>query len=235
MINLINFQALAYVLEWGIHMPEGDTHEGAVTPIEIDIMRSFGWTAIIYEDSLYERFFHLSSEASLVPFDVFRKHLFEMESKGYVSSLSLHGNRAYKRLFVENQIGAQIYPRVPLDEIRLALGSRKARLKRAAPRPLHITTEVIHESELVGRSILSELKRYLRMGNGVAAIRGSALVDHIDKICQALCQDENTCYEYLRRRAPGVIISVRGVIEAKGSDFLLLGLKLIESDMRRYA
>jgi hypothetical protein len=216
-------------------LPEGDTHEGAVTPIEIDIMRSFGWTAIIYEDSLYERFLHLSSEASLTPFDVFRKHLLEMETKGYVSSFSLHGNRAYKRLFVEEQIGAPLYPRVPLDEIRLALGSRKARQKRAAPRQLHITTEVIHESELVGRSILFELKRYLAMEHGVDAVRRSVLVEHIDKICQALCQDENTCYEYLRRKAPGVITSVRGVIDTKGPNFLLLGLKLIESDMRRSA
>jgi hypothetical protein len=92
-------------------------------------MRSFGWTVVELESNLYERYLRISADRSLDTLDMFRAALGEMEAKGYVSRENLHGERAFRRLLVEDDLAQHILPSAPLDEMRLVIGSLRAKLK----------------------------------------------------------------------------------------------------------
>ena len=110
-------------------MPDRERPIEKPSPIEIDIIRSFGWSIIETELRLYERYIRLSSFRSLTTIDGFKKHLADMVAKGYLTQEALHGQRAYRRLLLDGDLLEGITPKVPLDEMRLILGSREARRK----------------------------------------------------------------------------------------------------------
>ncbi|MHA1928041.1 MAG: hypothetical protein ACTSV2_05600 [Candidatus Thorarchaeota archaeon] len=110
-------------------MPESDAQKERPSTLELDIIRSFGWTLVDYEETLYQKFLLLSANSSLVSIDDFRLGLRSMEAKGYVSSMYLGDRKAYKKLLVQDDVPESITPQFPLDEIRLALGSIKAGAK----------------------------------------------------------------------------------------------------------
>ena len=110
-------------------MPDSGKLTERPSPVELDIIRSFGWSIVQTELTLYERYVKLSSFRSLTTIEGFKKHLTEMVAKGYLSQETLHGQRAYRRLLLDDDIQESISPLRPLDEMRLALGSREAKRK----------------------------------------------------------------------------------------------------------
>ena len=68
--------------------------------IELGIIRSFGWSIIEFEASLFQKFLQLSAPASIITEHDFKKHLKEMHSKGYVSPLEFQGKRAWRKLVI---------------------------------------------------------------------------------------------------------------------------------------
>lgn len=98
-------------------------------PIELDIIKSFGWAILVTEELLYERFLHISAKRSVMTTGEFRKHLRRMEAKGFVSEETLHGKRAYRLLVIPERIDRGARPQTPLDEMRLVAGSIAAHRK----------------------------------------------------------------------------------------------------------
>jgi hypothetical protein len=98
-------------------------------PVELDIIKSFGWAILVTEELLYERFLHISAKRSAMTQDQFRKHLRQMEAKGFVSEENLHGKRAFRLLVIPDRIDRNGRPQTPLDEMRLVAGSLAARMK----------------------------------------------------------------------------------------------------------
>ncbi len=98
-------------------------------PIELDIIKSFGWAILVTEELLYERFLHMSAKRSVMTIDEFRKHLRQMEAKGLVSEENLHGKRAYRLQVIPERIDRGARPQTPLDEMRLVAGSLAAAMK----------------------------------------------------------------------------------------------------------
>ncbi|MFW9801313.1 MAG: hypothetical protein ACFFFC_01580 [Candidatus Thorarchaeota archaeon] len=110
-------------------MPDTRKPTEKPNPIELDIIRSFGWSIIETELILFERYVKLSSFRSLTTIKGFKKYLNEMVAKGYLTQETLHGQRAYRRLLLEEDLHETISPKFPLDEMRLVLGAREAKKK----------------------------------------------------------------------------------------------------------
>jgi len=110
-------------------LPDKERLTEKPSPVELDIIRSFGWSIIATELALYERYVKLSSFRSLTTIDGFKKHLAEMVAKGFLTQEALHGQRAYRRVLIDGDSQEGITPKFPLDEMRLALGSREAKRK----------------------------------------------------------------------------------------------------------
>ncbi|MFX1441371.1 MAG: hypothetical protein ACFFFD_14080 [Promethearchaeota archaeon] len=110
-------------------MPDRGKLAEKPNPIELDIIRSFGWSIIETELILFERYIKLSSFRSLTTIKGFKKYLNEMVAKGFLTQETLHGQRAYRRILLEDDLHETISPKFPLDEMRLVLGSREAKKK----------------------------------------------------------------------------------------------------------
>ena len=169
-------------------MPKRGGKTDGPTPLELDIMRSFGWAVVETEEALYQRYLSLSATRSLMPDKVFKSLLRQMEAKGYVSTLKLHGKKAYRRLLVGKDVGKEIHPQVPLDEMRLALGSLKARPKFGKKIRSRVTSEVVEDSDIVGHEIQSALENWMLHDSG--RISKGAVHAHMANMMAALQESE---------------------------------------------
>jgi hypothetical protein len=217
---------------WGSTLPESGGETDGPTPVELDIMRSFGWAVVETEDALYQRYLHLSAARSLMLEDTFRSFLRKMEAKGYVSSLTLHGKRAYRRLLIGKEIGKELHPQVPLDEMRLALGSLKARPKFGKKIRSKVTSEVVDDSDIVGKEIQHALESWMLRDSG--KISKGAVHAHVANMMAALQESEEELFEYVRIELPWLLVEIGQILRTYGTDFLLLTLRLTENRVRKY-
>ena len=228
--HLLENYCLSYY--WGITLPESGGETEGPTPLELDIMRSFGWAVVETEDALYQRYLNLSASRSLMPDGVFKTHLREMEAKGFVSSLRLHGKKAYRRLLIGKDVGAEIHPKVPLDEMRLALGSLKTKPKFGKKLRSRMTSDVAEDSDLVGEEIQKAIENWMLRDSG--RISKGAMHAHIENMMDALAESEEELFEYVRIELPGLLTDLGQVLRIYGSDFLLLTLRVTEHKVRKY-
>lgn len=213
-------------------MPESGGETDGPTPLELDIMRSFGWAVVETEDTLYQRYLQMSAARSLLPRDTFNLFLRKMEAKGFVEPLKLHGKRAYRRLLVGKDIGKELHPQVPLDEMHLALGSLKAKPKFGKKIRTKVTSDVIEDSDVVGQEIQRALEKWMLRDSG--KIRKGAVHAHIANMMDALQESEEDLFEYIRIELPGLLAELGSIMRTYGSDFLLLTLRLTENKVRKY-
>ncbi len=213
-------------------MPESGGETDGPTPLELDIMRSFGWAVVETEDALYHRYLHLSAARSLMPEIIFRLQLRNMEAKGFVSPLSLHGKKAYRRLLIGKEIGRELHPQIPLDEMRLALGSLNAKTKAEKKVHTEVTTEVIEDSDLIGQEIQRALESWMLRDSG--KISKGAVHAHVANMMAALRKSEEELFEYVRIELPGLLAEIGQILRTYGPEFLLLTLRLTEQKVRKY-
>lgn len=236
-------------------MPEREARIGRPNQVELDVMRTFGWGVIALEETMFQRFLQLSARRSLMVREEFKFLLYDMESKGYLASTSLHGKRAFRRLLVNGDIGVSIHPKAPLDEMRLVLGSLKARQEeqKIVPRPLktkkkkvrsplapkkkkrrgpRVTSEVITESQMISEEIVDELEESILEDSGIK--RKAAVYRHIENMLKALGESDTALFNYVRKEIPTALDCIGYVLRTQGSDFLMLSLRLAEPQVRRY-
>jgi hypothetical protein len=155
-----------------------------------------------------------------------------MEAKGFVSPLKLHGKKAYRRLLVGKEVGAEIHPKVPLDEMRLALGSLKAKPRFGKKIRSRITPDVVEDSETVGKELQSAIEKWMLRDGG--KISKGAMHAHIENMMAALNESEEELFEYVRIELPGLLADLGQVLRIYGTDFLLLTLRVTEHRVRKY-
>ncbi|MBA7587609.1 hypothetical protein ES708_29640 [subsurface metagenome] len=156
-----------------------------------------------------------------------------MESKGYLSPVHLQGLRGYKKLLAERD-GRSLSPTAPLDEIRLALGSKKAKPRFHKRRtPAKVTRDLFLMSETIGKAIQTELESWMLRETG--RISKGLVHEHMKNMCKALEESEESLFEYIRTQTPGILIEVGQILKSRGPEFLLLSLRLTESNVRKYS
>ncbi|MFW9834130.1 MAG: hypothetical protein ACFFEK_09060 [Candidatus Thorarchaeota archaeon] len=213
-------------------MPERGGETASPTPLELDIMKSFGWAVVETEEALYQRYLQLSAARSLLPEETFHLFLRKMEAKGYVEPMKLHGKRAYRRLLVGKDIGKELHPQVPLDEMHLALGSLKAKPKFGKKIRTRVTSDVVEDSDIVGQEIQRALEKWMFRDSG--KVSKGAVHAHIANMMTALQESEEELFEYVRIELPGLLAEIGSILRTYGSDFLLLTLRLTEHKVRKY-
>lgn len=214
-------------------MPERGSREAVPNDLELDVIRSFGWSIVEIEETLYQRFLHLSAKHSLVTLDAFKSSLRDMEAKGFISPVHLHGLKGYKILIAEINMGRSTRPKVPLDEIRLVMGSKKAKHEIAKILPAKVDRELFGESETIGKAIQTALESWMLRETG--RISKGLVHEHMKNMCHALKDSEEALFEYIRTQTPGILIEVGQILRSRGPEFLLLCLRLTESNVRKYS
>lgn len=164
--------------------------------------------------------------------ETFRSLLRRMEAKGYVSSLDLHGSRAFKKLLAESLGREKTRPMAPLDEMRLALGSLKAKPRKAKRGPTKITSELVEKSEIIGQDIQGALERWMLRESG--RISKAAVHLHMANMRDALAESEEALFEYVRTELSGILAEVGSLLRSVGPHTLLLSLRLTEMRVRKY-
>jgi len=214
-------------------LPERGSKSEPPDEVELDILRSFGWSLVEVEETLYQRFLHLSAIRSLITRDTFSKLIRNMESKGFISPIHIHGLKAYQKLLVESDTMKSLQPKDPLDEIRLAIGSKNALPQIAKEKPIKITGALSKKSETIGKAIQTELESWMLRETG--RISKGLVHEHMKNMCQALSESEESLFEYVRTQTPGILIEIGQILRTSGSDFLLLSLRLAESSIKKYS
>ena len=148
--------------------------------------------------------------------------------------MHIQGLKGYKKLLAEKDVGKVLSPRVPLDEIRLALASKKAKPRYYKSKtPAVVTRDIFKMSETVGNAIQAELENWMLRETG--RISKGLVHEHMKNMCHALSESEEDLFEYIRTQTPGILIEVGQILRSKGPDFLLLCLRLSESNVRKYS
>ncbi|TFH00755.1 MAG: hypothetical protein E4H14_19300 [Candidatus Thorarchaeota archaeon] len=214
-------------------MSDRGSRTEAPNDVELDVIRSFGWSIMEAEETLYQRFLHLSVKRSLMSRDDFTTILRNMESKGFVSPIHLQGLKGYQKLVVESNAMASLRPKDPLDEIRLVIGSKKAIPRIAKETPIKINGDLLEKSETIGKAIQTELESWMLRETG--RISKGLVHEHMKNMCHALSESEESLFEYVRTQTPGILIEIGQILRLSGPDFLLLSLRVTESNVRKYS
>ena len=213
-------------------LSESGVRRARPTPAELDILRCFGWAAVQLESALFERYLRLSAARSLTTLDGFRKQLSDMEAKGYVAKVSLHGMRAFRLLLVDNDVVSAIRPQAPLDEIRLALGSVQARGKATPSDAPRVTRRLMDESEQLGSEIVQHLEQWIPVEQGASSPRRQIL-ELLEGMQLSLAASEEAFLDYVAWHTPGLLSYMKSALSLRGPDFLLLSLRLAQSGLKR--
>ncbi|MHA1772128.1 MAG: hypothetical protein ACTSYL_01495 [Candidatus Thorarchaeota archaeon] len=187
--------------------------------IERDILRSFGWSIVEFEETLYHKYLMMSAPHSLLSKEQFDKFLRDMHAKGYVAPLSLLGSKAWKKLVVEDAIEDTLRPR----KIRIA--SEKE--KRATP--VRSRGFVVSEAHIIASDILHTIENKLFPGQIRNPRIEERMKKHVSEMRRALTQSRNNFLEYLNKQAPTLKGPMELILSSKGENLLLVSLRLIES------
>ena len=200
--------------------------------IEIAVVRTFGWSVIEFEAVLFQKFLVMSAASSLMTEDMFRKHLRNMEAKGYISPVDFQGKRAWKRLVIESDIDEET---LTPEEVRACIEKAKASEKAIEKRKKPIGKKVVSESKALAKNIL----RYLEMGMPTRIkvkrrIGELTLIDHVEAMHHALADSKEDFLKYVRKNLPRVYEDIEELLNSSGEEVLLRSLRVIESGQRTY-
>jgi hypothetical protein len=203
----------------------GEMLHAAPNPIEINVIRAFGWSLIEYEMTLYQKFLSISVDGSLVTFEHFRNILRTMESKGYLQELTLQGKKAYRKMLVDTELEKQTRPSQPVDEMRLAIGGMKARVREK------VKAVTKQPQATAGQKILQALRDWLLEESGLVEIDIAILRECISEIRKAISKSNDFLIETLKCEYPGVRELVEEALKEYGPDALVQDLANVELTM----
>ena len=147
------------------------------------------------EETLFQRFQNLSASSSLVSREEFRSMLRDMEAKGFVSPIRIHGLKGYRKLIAEINMDRSMDPQNPLDEIRLVTGSMKAKPVTEKSLPTKVNKEIFELCESIGSEIQIVLEDWMFQETG--RISKGLVHEHMKNMCDALRESEEDLFEYV--------------------------------------
>ena len=211
-------------------MPIRIDNEGFEKEIEAAIVSSFGWALIEFEAVLFQKFLLVSGPTSLMTEDMFRRNLRNMESKGYLAPVELHGRKAWKRLVIESDIYAE--PDLTPDEVREFL--ERAKASDLQPHKVEKPGKKrVSESRALATRIIETLDAALSKKK--KKIGDPSLLGHVENMRHALADSRDEFLKYVKKNLPYPIHSeIEKILNDRGEELVLLSLRVIESGHRAY-
>lgn len=234
-------------------MPDVEGPAGQMSAAERELVRAFGWNLIATEATLYERYLRISARSSLSTLNEFRNCLKDLEAKGFISVHDVQGLRFYRLMAAMDGLRESVLPETPLDEMKLVVGTMRARppLKAQVEQPTmkltpeHVTAEPltghptervsrrnIARCEYIGRRLQKALESYMLRTDG--RISRAKINQHSVNMWKALCTSEDALLEYVEAEIPGLHRDVLSILDAEGSELLMLGLRLVDTRTKKY-
>lgn len=213
-------------------MSIGMRSEDIEREIEIAVVRTFGIAVIEFEAALFQKFLVMSAPRSLMTEDIFRKHLKNMEAKGYLSPVEFQGKRAWKRLIIESDFEEIV---LTPEEVKDLIEKAKAERKRKTTLKKPQSEKVVSESKALAVIILNYLE--ISMPSRVKVKRKigePTLIDHVESLHHALVVSRESFLNYIRKNLPRVYDEMEKVLNTKGDEVILRSLRVIESGQRTY-
>jgi hypothetical protein len=216
----------------GLWMSLGMQSDDLDRDIEIAIVRSFGWSIIEFEAALFQKFLLLSAATSLMTEDMFRKHLKNMQAKGYVAPVDFQGKRAWKRLVVESDIDEPtLTPEEVREFIERAIEKSDEKIDRKRPKG----EKMVSESKALAEEIILTLEKSISAKyQKKKRIGEPTLLDHVEAMHKALSSSKDEYLKYVKSNLPKVYRDMRRYLDSKGEEAVLLSLRVIESGHRAY-
>ena len=200
--------------------------------IEIAVVRTFGISVIEFEAVLFQKFLVMSAASSLMTDDRFKKHLKNMEAKGYISPVDFQRKRAWKRLVIESEIEEEILtPEEVKAFIEKAQADEKTRKKLKKPTGKKVVSEP--------KALAEEILQYLELGMPSRIkikrrIGEPTLIDHVESMHHALATSKGDFLKYVRKNLPRVYEDMEKLLDSSGEEVVLRSLRVIESGQRIY-
>ena len=200
--------------------------------IEIAVVRAFGWSVIEFEAVLYQKFLVMSASSSLMTDDMFKKHLKNMEAKGYISPVDFQRKRAWKRLVIESEIEEEV---LTPEEVKAFIEKAQADEKTRKELKKPTGKKVVSESKALAEEIL----KYLELGmpsriKVKRRIGEPTLIDHVESMHHALAISKDDFLKYVRKFLPRVYEDMEKLLDSSGEEVVLRSLRVIESGQRIY-
>ncbi|MFX1602368.1 MAG: hypothetical protein ACFFCK_02720 [Promethearchaeota archaeon] len=192
--------------------------------IELGIIRSFGWSIIEFEASLYQKYLQLSAPASIMTEQDFKKCLKEMHSKGYVSPLEFQGKRAWRKLIIESDFEEELQDE---EEIRRIIERARETRKELKKKRMSPRDKLVTESRVIAEEILRALKRKVLIREVGGTEATDVLLKHVRGMRRALADSQTEFMAYVKTNIPSMTKPMEKILRSKGEDVLLLSLRLI--------
>ena len=200
--------------------------------IEIGIVRAFGWAVIEFEAALFQKFLIMSARSSLMTEDMFRKHLRDMEAKGYVSPIDFQGKRAWRRLVIDSELEEE--PLTP-EEVRQFIERTRAAEEKKESKKRPTGEKVVSESRVLAERILRILEKdMLKQSYGRKKTDRPTVIHHVEAMRQALAESREDFLKYVKEELPKTYKEMERFIDSKGEEVVLLSLRIIETGTRAY-
>ena len=192
---------------------------------ETSVVHSFGSAIIEFEETIFQKFLIMSGPNSLMTKERFSKILSRMYSKGYIAPLEFLGRRAWRRLVVEDRLEDKLEPIAPQKT------SESGSTRSPRPERVHRKTNerLVSESRLMAEDLLKTMTGKLLGGRDLDARARQVLMKHAAGMRRALTESREGFIDYVRSNTPSMSEPIQQILNSKGEELLLLGLRLIET------
>lgn len=183
--------------------------------IEDIIIQAFGFSIIEFEKVLFHRFLNKAGPASVITEEQFHKLLVNLQAKGFIAPMDIHGMVGWKKLIISWNPDLENLGTSELEAV-----SRVTKIKRTPPREGKVS-----ESRIVAKEIMTMLE------DKVTPEWNENLEDsmsrHAEEMRKALSESQDQFIQYLNSKIPKLKGTMLEMLEEKGEDILLLSLRLI--------
>ena len=204
-------------------MTEALDDEQAEVLIEKAIIEAFGYSIIEFETTLFHKYLLSSGPNSLITPAQFKKYLMNMQAKGYLVPLYFQRRNAWKRLIMADFVGQDVIlteTSEPIEPESLSVPASQE------------TTEEVHEHLVtdckdIAEEIIATMRIDSHSDEDTDRKARALLHEHIKGMHHALTESKGHFYTYLDRNLPNFRESLERILELRGEDKVLLGLRVI--------